>query len=130
MTNPAIEVALSYFFCFLTNQEETSVRTARAGPSRFTVLNGWAMLCRNRVRKPIGQTASTRNLYLSSLTLRTGDLSKWPERLGWRYAHYAVDGMQSKMLIRRGPTEHQCHVRILDRVQALVSSHDADLQRR
>jgi len=58
------------------------------------------------------------------------NLSKYPERFGWCYAHDAVDGLRSKMFIRRRPTEHQCHVRILYRVQAFVSSHDADLQRR
>jgi hypothetical protein len=54
MTNPAIELALSYFFLLCDSGREL-VRTAPAEPGRFTVLNRWAMLCWNRVRKPIAQ---------------------------------------------------------------------------
>jgi hypothetical protein len=56
------------------------------------------------------------------------DLSKYPERLGRRYAHDAMDCLRSEMLSRSRSPEHHSHVRILDRELALVPSADADLQ--
>ena len=119
------------------------------------MLNRWAILCRNRVRKPIGAKhhppatsfnflegrASSSGLGCLKLSQKPSanpayaahsltDLSKYTEGLSWRYTHDAMDGLGPEMFVRRKPSEYECHVRVLDRELSLRSSADTDLERR